>query len=125
KATTRALDASVEAARQDALAGRYERASQALAEAVVYGRPRARGLRDQIHLLLGETYMVYFRELMADPLYALEVLPVPAAEHVQWHWVHGSLARDLAGTSNAVRASADERSRQCTRPPGCGAHRRG
>ncbi|MCZ0998127.1 SMI1/KNR4 family protein [Streptomyces mirabilis] len=52
-ATTRALDASVEAARLDALGGRYERASASLAEAIAYGRPRATGLRDQIRRLLG------------------------------------------------------------------------
>ncbi|MET7287042.1 SMI1/KNR4 family protein [Streptomyces sp. NPDC005573] len=84
-ATTRALDEAVEAARRDALAGRYERASAALAEAVAYGRPRAQGLRDQIRRFLGETYMVYFPGLAADPLYAPEILPVLAAEHARHH----------------------------------------
>ncbi|AVH60372.1 MULTISPECIES: SMI1/KNR4 family protein [Streptomyces] len=113
-ATTRALDASVDAARLDALGGRYEQASAALAEAISYGRPRATGLRDQIRRLLGETYMVYFHGLTADPLYAPEVLPVLAAEHVRHHRDRTSLAHHLGGASDEVRETADEVLRQVT-----------
>ncbi|MER6556672.1 SMI1/KNR4 family protein [Streptomyces sp. NPDC001027] len=113
-ATTRALDASVEAARLDALGGRYERASAAMAEAIAYGRPRATGLRDQIRLLLGETYMVYFHGLTADALYAPEALPVLAAEDVRHHRDGGSLTHHLRGASEAVREAADEIVRQMT-----------
>ncbi|MFE0626777.1 SMI1/KNR4 family protein [Streptomyces sp. NPDC058864] len=111
-ATTRALDASVEAARLDALGGRHERASATLAEAIAFGRPRATGLRDQIRRLLGETYMVYFQELMTDPRYVPEILPVLAAEHVRLHRDGGSLPRWLRGASDALGGAADEILRQ-------------
>ncbi|MBW8796313.1 MAG: SMI1/KNR4 family protein [Streptomyces sp.] len=107
-ATTRALDASVAAARLDALAGRYEQAAAALAEAVAFGRPRARGLHDQIRRLLGETYLVSFRGLAADPVYAPEIVPVLAAEHVRMRRDGGLAAHDLPGAADAVRATADE-----------------
>ncbi|MGY4976197.1 SMI1/KNR4 family protein [Streptomyces sp. 900105755] len=106
--TTRALDASVTAARLDALGGRYERAAAALAEAVAFGRPRARGLHDQIRRLLGETYLVSFRGLTADPVYAAEIMPVLVAEHVRMRRDAGLAAHDLPGASDAVRAAADE-----------------
>jgi hypothetical protein len=111
-ATTRALDASVEAARLDALGGRYEQASAALAEAIAYGRPRATGLRDQIRRLLGETYMVDFKGLTADPLYAPDLLPVLAAEHARHHRHDGALTHYLGGASEAVREAAGEILRQ-------------
>ncbi|MFF2511978.1 SMI1/KNR4 family protein [Streptomyces sp. NPDC058086] len=111
-ATTRALDASVEAARLDALGGRYERASASLAEAIEYGRPRATGLRDQIRRLLGETYMVSFYGLTADPLYAPEFLAVLAAEDVWHHQDRPSSARHLGGACDEVREATDEILRQ-------------
>jgi hypothetical protein len=111
-ATTRALDASVEAARLDALRGRYERASASLAEAIAYGRPRATGLRDQIRLLLGETYMVSFDGLTADPLYAPEILPVLAEEHVRSRRNDTSWPLELRGAPDSVRGAADEVLRQ-------------
>ncbi|MHC3467489.1 SMI1/KNR4 family protein [Streptomyces sp. 7R007] len=107
-ATTRALDASVEAARLDTLAGRYERASAALAEAVAYGRPRAKGLRDQIRRLLGETYLVDYRGLATDPVYAPELLPVLAAEEARQRRDDGALLRVLGRVGEEVRALADE-----------------
>lgn len=111
-ATTRALDASVEAARLDALGGRYERASASLAEAIAYGRPRATGLRDQIRRLLGETYRVSFEGLTADPLYAPELLALLAAEDVWHHQDRPSSARHLEGASDEVREATDEILRQ-------------
>ncbi|MFK0153562.1 SMI1/KNR4 family protein [Streptomyces sp. NPDC090493] len=110
--TTRALDASVAAARLDALGGRYERAAAALAEAVAFGRPRARGLHDQIRRLLGETYLVSFRGLTADPVYAAEIVPVLVAEHVRMRPDSALAAHNLPGASDAVRAAADEVLRQ-------------
>ncbi|MFD4634385.1 SMI1/KNR4 family protein [Streptomyces sp. NPDC058284] len=107
-ATTRAQDAAVEAARLDALGGRYEQASAALAEAVAYGRPRATGLRDQIRRLLGETCMVYFHGLTGDPLYAPEVLAVLEAEHRRHHRGDGSSTHLLRGVPDAVREAVDE-----------------
>ncbi|MGW5650197.1 SMI1/KNR4 family protein [Streptomyces humi] len=106
-ATTRAQDAAVDRARLDALGGRYERASAALAEADSFGRPRARGLRDQIRRLLGETYMVYFQGLTADPMYAPEVVPVLLAEHVRMRGGDDRLPHTLTGASEAVLRTAD------------------
>ncbi|MEV0259837.1 SMI1/KNR4 family protein [Streptomyces sp. NPDC050617] len=79
--TTRELDALVEEARLEALRGGWERAAKALDEAKAYSRPRAAGLGDQIRRLLGQTYMVYFDGLVADPRYAPELLPPLVAEH--------------------------------------------
>ncbi|MBO8190157.1 SMI1/KNR4 family protein [Streptomyces oryzae] len=81
--TTRELDSLVEEARLEALRGAWEPAAQALKEAAEYGRPRATGLGDQIRRLLGETYMVYFKELVTDPRYAPELLPPLVAEHAE------------------------------------------
>ncbi|MBK3640240.1 SMI1/KNR4 family protein [Streptomyces sp. MBT33] len=108
-ATTRSLDASVEAARLDALAGRYERASAALTEAIEYGRPRATGLLDQIRRLLGEPYTVSFHGIADDPRYAPEVLPVLAAEHIRNHWDDSTFLR---GAPESMRTTADESLRQ-------------
>ncbi|MFG3017804.1 SMI1/KNR4 family protein [Streptomyces sp. NPDC048254] len=106
-ATTRAQDAAVEAARQDALGGRYEQAATALADAVSFGRPRATGLRDQIRRLLGQMYMVYFHGLAADPVYVPEVVPVLLAEHARMRRDQELSPYDLPGASDAVREAAD------------------
>ncbi|MBK3594353.1 MULTISPECIES: SMI1/KNR4 family protein [Streptomyces] len=79
--TTRELDALVEEARLQALRGGWERAQEALDKAKEYGRPQAAGLGDQIRRLLGQTYMVYFDDLVTDPRYAPELLPPLVAEH--------------------------------------------
>ncbi|MFG2481901.1 SMI1/KNR4 family protein [Streptomyces virginiae] len=79
--TTRELDALMEQARLEALRGHGERAVHALDEARGYGRPRAAGLGDQIRRLLGQTYMVYFEDVVTDPQYAPELLPALVAEH--------------------------------------------
>ncbi|WP_435218254.1 SMI1/KNR4 family protein [Streptomyces sp. bgisy034] len=79
--TTRKLDDQVEEARLQALRGNWEEAVRALDEAKEYGRPRARGLGDQIRRLLGQTYMVYFDGLVTDPRYAPELLAPLVAEH--------------------------------------------
>ncbi|MEU3778048.1 SMI1/KNR4 family protein [Streptomyces sp. NPDC032472] len=78
--TTRELDARVEAARLEALRGNWEAAVKALDEAKEYGRPRARGLGDQIRRLLGQTSMVNYEHLVTDPQYAAELLPPLVAE---------------------------------------------
>ncbi|WP_030345863.1 SMI1/KNR4 family protein [Streptomyces sp. NRRL S-1022] len=107
-ATTRALDASVEEARLEALRGRYEEAGTALAEALEYGRPRAAGLRDQIRRMLGQTYTVSFHGLTTDPLYAPEVLPVLAAEHVSAHRDDYAWSYHLGDASPAAAETARE-----------------
>ncbi|WP_346164436.1 SMI1/KNR4 family protein [Streptomyces bangladeshensis] len=106
--TTRALDASVADARLEALRGRYARAEEALTEAIAYGRPRAVGLRDQIRRLLGQTHMMSFHGLAADPLYAPEVLPVLAAEHVSHHRDDSLWPSHPGGALGAVAGTADE-----------------
>lgn len=111
-ATTRAQDAAVEAARLDALGGRYEQAETALAEALSYGRPRAAGLRDQIRRLLGRTYMVCFHGLADDPVYTREIVPVLLGEHVRTRRDRAPGAHDLPGASDAVREAADDVLRQ-------------
>ncbi|AYN43458.1 SMI1/KNR4 family protein [Streptomyces dangxiongensis] len=79
--TTRKLDSQVAEARLEALRGGWERAGRALDEAREYGRPRAAGLGDQIRRLLGQTYMVYFEDVVTDPRYAPDLLPPLVAEH--------------------------------------------
>ncbi|MFF7639801.1 SMI1/KNR4 family protein [Streptomyces canus] len=113
-ATTRALDASVEEARLDALRGRYEQAEAALAQAVAYGRPRATALRDQIRRLLGHTYMVSFHGIVTDPDYAQEVLPVLAAEDLRMGREAGSSAPHLRVAPDTVRESGEKILRQVT-----------
>ncbi|MET8829849.1 SMI1/KNR4 family protein [Streptomyces sp. NPDC004610] len=111
-ATTRALDASVESARLEALAGRLESASATLAEAGSYGRPRAGWLREQIGLLLGETSAVSFRRLTTDPLYAPELLPLVVAEHLRYHRRAGAPGLHLPGAPDPVRETVAEIERQ-------------
>ncbi|WP_431046836.1 SMI1/KNR4 family protein [Streptomyces sp. P1-3] len=105
--TTRELDAAVEDARRDALRGEYERAETAFAEAAGYGRPRARALRDQIRRLRGHTDMVDLDELAADPVYAPEVLPVLAVEHVASRHDVAMWSFHVRGASDEVREAAD------------------
>ncbi|MFF9283004.1 SMI1/KNR4 family protein [Streptomyces griseosporeus] len=101
--TTRRLDAQVEAARLEALRGDWERALTALEEATGYGRPRAAGLRDQIRRLLGQTYMVSFNDLVADPRYAAELLPPLVAEQAAHSYRDDSSLRfSLRGASEQL-----------------------
>ncbi|WP_346137591.1 SMI1/KNR4 family protein [Streptomyces coeruleofuscus] len=79
--TTEQLDSLVREARLEALRGGWEQAGKALDEAKEYGRPRAAGLGDQIRRLLGQTYMVYFEDVVTDPRYAPDLLPPLVAEH--------------------------------------------
>ena len=105
-ATTRELDARVEEARDDALRGDWERALKKLDEAKGYGRPRAEGLGDQIRRLLGLTYMVYFRELVTDPTYASELLPLLVAEHASRSHDDNFLTYCLRGADETLLSRA-------------------
>ncbi|WP_200307953.1 SMI1/KNR4 family protein [Streptomyces adelaidensis] len=99
--TTRNLDTLVEEARLEALRGGWEHAGKALDEAKEYGRPRAAGLGDQIRRLLGETYMVYFEDLVTDPRYAPDLLPPLVAEHAAHSYRNDStLTFHLRGASD-------------------------
>lgn len=106
-ATTRRLDAQVERARTAALGGDWQGALTALDEAKEYGRPRAAGLGDQIRRLLGQTYMVSYGGLAADPVYAAELLPPLIAVHAE-HSTGGDRLpiHLLQGAGGAVMARA-------------------
>uniref|UniRef100_UPI003518448B SMI1/KNR4 family protein n=1 Tax=Streptomyces calvus TaxID=67282 RepID=UPI003518448B len=105
--TTRELDALVEEARLEALRGGWERALEALDEAKGYGRPRAAGLGDQIRRLLGQTYMVYFDGLAADPRYAPELLPPLVAKHTECpHRDDSTLRFHLRGADDSLMSLA-------------------
>ncbi|MCX4804981.1 SMI1/KNR4 family protein [Streptomyces sp. NPDC058682] len=105
--TTRELDALMERARLAALRGEWERAGRQLDEANQYGRPRAVGLGDQMRRLLGQTSMVYFEDVVIDPRYAPELLPVLVADHaVQSYRDDSTLEHDLRGAGDDVLAQA-------------------
>lgn len=99
--TTREQDARVAEARLEALGGGWERAVVLLDEARSYGRPRAAGLGDQIRRLLGQTYMVYFEDLVTDPRYAPDLLPPLVAEHAaNSNWDDSTLKFHLRGADD-------------------------
>ncbi|MFD7786487.1 SMI1/KNR4 family protein [Streptomyces nojiriensis] len=105
--TTRELDALMEQARLEALRGEWERAGHRLDEAKEYGRPRAAGLGDQIRRLLGQAHMVYFEDVVIDPRYAPELLPVLVAEHAaQSYRDDSTLEYHLRGAGDDVLAQA-------------------
>ncbi|MER6915615.1 SMI1/KNR4 family protein [Streptomyces sp. NPDC000594] len=105
--TTRELDTRMEQARLAALRGDWERAGHVLDEAKGYGRPRAAGLGDQIHHLLGQTSMMSFKDLVTDPRYAPELLPPLVAEHAAHSYGDDStLMFPLRGAGDDVVALA-------------------
>ncbi|AZM49804.1 SMI1/KNR4 family protein [Streptomyces sp. WAC 06738] len=77
-ATTRAQDARVEDARRLALRGRYEEALPLLEEAVSYGRPGSAVLLNQLRYVRAPGSPRAYGELVADPRYQPELLPVEA-----------------------------------------------
>ncbi|MFD3454106.1 SMI1/KNR4 family protein [Streptomyces sp. NPDC058691] len=111
-ATTRALDVAMEDARRDALAGRYEQAETALAEAAEFGRPRAKALRDQIGRLQGRTQRADFDGQALDPVYAPELLALLAAEHVRDGRDEASWGFVVRGANGEVSAQGEELLRQ-------------
>lgn len=83
--TTRARDADVARAREEALSGRWEAARELLDVARRYGRPGAWGMLGQLDVLAqgvghGGTY---FGGLVADPRCTDELVPVMALAHVR------------------------------------------
>ncbi|MFF4490600.1 SMI1/KNR4 family protein [Streptomyces sp. NPDC001544] len=103
-ATTRAQDAHVEEARLLALRGRYEEALPLLEEARSFGRPRSAVLLDQLRHLLAPRSSRGYGNLVADPRYLPEVLPVEAMEPARGegrpggddHWLRVMAARGVA-----------------------------
>lgn len=107
--TTRALDADVERARDEALSGRWETARELLTEAERYGRPRARGMLHQLAALSHSGGGHGFGALVADPLYTDELVPVMAARHLRDTCRRPGPHRFLlgAGTTDDITAAAD------------------
>ncbi|MCK7626394.1 SMI1/KNR4 family protein [Streptomyces sp. RS10V-4] len=77
-ATTRRQDARVAEARQLALGGRYEQAVPLLEEAASFGRPGSVVLLHQLRHLLAPRGSYGYGDLVADPRYLPEILPVEA-----------------------------------------------
>ncbi|MET8700591.1 SMI1/KNR4 family protein [Kitasatospora sp. NPDC004723] len=111
-ATTREQDARVEAARLDALTGAYERAAEALAEAVAYGRPRAAGMLDQLRGFGRHRSEPTFGELPRDPAFLGEVIPVLAVHHARRGRDATAWGYTLRVDTGELRAAADEVLRQ-------------
>ncbi|MFI2410203.1 SMI1/KNR4 family protein [Streptomyces sp. NPDC018947] len=109
-ATTRAQDANVERARQEALRGDWETATELLTEARAFGRPGAAALLRQLTARPAVDQRFAFAALVADPRYTGELLPVLAAAHVEdgRHRAHqGQLALGC-DTDEALRTAADD-----------------
>ncbi|MGW2899910.1 SMI1/KNR4 family protein [Streptomyces sp. NPDC001212] len=85
-ATTRAQDARVEEARLLALRGRYEEALPLLEEALSFGRPRSAVLLNQLRHLPAPCSSRGYGNLVADPRYLPEVLPVEAMTPARGEW---------------------------------------
>ncbi|MGW7256422.1 SMI1/KNR4 family protein [Streptomyces sp. NPDC054834] len=85
-ATTRAQDAHVEEARLLALRGRYEEALPLLEEAQSFGRPQSAVLLNQLRHLLAPRNVRGYGNLVADPRYLPEILPVEAMEPARGEW---------------------------------------
>ncbi|MER7988159.1 SMI1/KNR4 family protein [Streptomyces noursei] len=77
-ATTHDQDAHVEQARLLALGGRYEEALPLLEEALSFGRPHSGVLLNQLRQLLAPRSSRDYGNLVADPRYLPELLPVQA-----------------------------------------------
>ncbi|WP_406439349.1 SMI1/KNR4 family protein [Streptomyces sp. NBC_01613] len=106
-ATTRVLDAHVEEARLLALRGRWEQALPLLEEALSFGRPRSAVLLNQLRHLLAPRSSRSYGDLVADPRYLPEILPLEAMTPAsgEWrlggddHWVGMMTARGAARES--------------------------
>ncbi|MFI2207475.1 SMI1/KNR4 family protein [Streptomyces sp. NPDC020192] len=85
-ATTRAQDAHVEQARLLALRGRHEEAVPLLEEALSFGRPHSAVLLNQIRHLLAPRSLRDYGNLVADPRYLPEILPLEAMTPVRGEW---------------------------------------
>ncbi|GGX71517.1 cell wall assembly protein [Streptomyces minutiscleroticus] len=85
-ATTRAQDARVDRARLLALRGRYEEALPLLEEARSFGRPHSAVLLNQLHHLRAPHSSQDYGDLVADPRYLPELLPVQAMVPARGKW---------------------------------------
>jgi hypothetical protein len=125
-ATTRAQDAQVEEARLLALRGRWEEALPLLEEALPFGRPRSAVLLNQLRQMPASHSSPGYGNLVADPRYLPEVLPVEAMAPASgaWrlgrddHWLGMMAARGVAReTAEAVLDALRDGTYRYT-PPG-------
>ncbi|MEU0850252.1 SMI1/KNR4 family protein [Streptomyces flaveolus] len=108
--TTRARDADVERAREEALRGNWETARELLTEAASFGRPGAAALLRQLTTRPARNLRFAFAGLVTDPRYTGELLPVLAAAHVEdnrYRESPGTLALGCE-TDDGMRAAADD-----------------
>ncbi|OPC77181.1 hypothetical protein B4N89_42280 [Embleya scabrispora] len=85
--TTRALDAEVEQAREDVLAGRWEQAAEVFARAGQFGRPGAGELGRQLHAFLGKPdALPGVAYLPGNPTDPTEILPACVAREIRGSW---------------------------------------
>ncbi|MEZ0161431.1 SMI1/KNR4 family protein [Streptomyces griseorubens] len=109
--TTRARDADVARAREEALSGRWEAARELLDLARRYGRPGAWGMLGQLDVLaqgVGHG-RPYFGGLVADPRCTDDLVPVMALAHVR-DSLPGRTERPFVlgvETDDGIRAAAD------------------
>ncbi|MFD8202213.1 SMI1/KNR4 family protein [Streptomyces sp. NPDC059701] len=108
--TTRAQDANVERAREEALRGHPETAAELLTEARAFGRPGAAALLRQLTTRPAVNLRFAFAGLVTDPRYTGELLPVTAAAHVEDNRYRASLGTLALGceTDDRMRAAADD-----------------
>lgn len=125
-ATTRAQDAQVDQARLLALRGRYEEALPLLEEASSFGRPRSAVLLNQLRHLPAPRSFQGYANLVADPRYLPEILPVEALTPArgEWrsdgddHWLGMMTARGVAReTAETVLSTMRDGTYRYT-PPG-------
>lgn len=103
-ATTLTQDAHVDEAHLLALRGRHEEAMPLLEEAFFFGRPRSAVLLNQLRQLLAPSGSQGYGDLVADPLYQPEVLPLEAMEQANGRgpsggdeqWLRMMVARGVA-----------------------------
>ncbi|MFJ7326194.1 SMI1/KNR4 family protein [Streptomyces cyaneofuscatus] len=125
-ATTLAQDVHVDEARLLALRGRYEEALPLLQEAFAFGRPRSAILLNQLRQLLAPISFQGHGNLVADPLYRPEILPLEAMEQANGRgssggdeqWLRMMVARGAAPeTAEAVLGAVRDGTHQYA-PPG-------
>ncbi|MFI6210130.1 SMI1/KNR4 family protein [Streptomyces sp. NPDC051041] len=120
-ATTRLQDAHVEEARLLALRGRYEEALPLLEEARSFGRPRSAVLLNQLRHLLASGGSWDYGNLVADPRYLPEILPVEAMRPASGKWRLGGDDHWLG--MMAARGAAREAAEAVLRTMRDGTHR--